>query len=428
MRDKRPVDELSIEELERILAIRKREEREKRVRRMRENGRVIESAPSPSSAPPTAASASPSSPPGNGGMAGLAAVTPTPSQATVTKPSAQPTARPGKPQEQRPPGASGLDMPTSLADLDALLQTQNDTALDVDDLDDIAENIQQIEAVSGKTAAPITRFEDEHAVVDVRAVQENAQTSRKVTNRLLLLVEVAAVVGLFLLGVNMFTAISDLQSQTAEAQREAAAQRIALIPTPEPTSIIQVKLEDYLLPGGHVVENNQYSFNYAELEQYVPANLRDTLRAQVVSQSIEFRRPEISAEDAERLSINIGDFVVDQPIVPGSDDAALKEGVGRVLNGAVPSADSGNVVLAAHNDVYSALFSKLPQLVSGDRFVVQTRTKTYEYEVVRTTIVEPNETWVMEDQGYPSVTLITCITQRTINDSRYIVFARRVDA
>ncbi len=41
MRDKRPVDELSIEELEKILAIRKREEREKRLDRMKRAGRMV---------------------------------------------------------------------------------------------------------------------------------------------------------------------------------------------------------------------------------------------------------------------------------------------------------------------------------------------------------------------------------------------------
>lgn len=45
MRDKRPVDELSIEELEQILAIRKREEREKRLDRMKRAGRVVGSEP-----------------------------------------------------------------------------------------------------------------------------------------------------------------------------------------------------------------------------------------------------------------------------------------------------------------------------------------------------------------------------------------------
>lgn len=54
MRDKRPVDELSIEELEKILAIRKREEREKRLDRMKRAGRVVgaETASTPVSVAP----------------------------------------------------------------------------------------------------------------------------------------------------------------------------------------------------------------------------------------------------------------------------------------------------------------------------------------------------------------------------------------
>lgn len=52
MRDKRPVDELSIEELERVLAVRKREEREKKLERMKRAGRVVgtEAAPPPAPA------------------------------------------------------------------------------------------------------------------------------------------------------------------------------------------------------------------------------------------------------------------------------------------------------------------------------------------------------------------------------------------
>lgn len=423
MRDKRPVDELSIEELERILAIRKREDREKRLRRMRESGRVIEPAPSPAA--------------NNAGgsrisdKAGHSGVTPAAASAPNVGAAAQ-FARPPR-EAARPSEPSGLDMPTSLADLDALLQTQSDA--DAARINNMGAGLDVVEADTSRinpaewepypSSAPSPRFEDEHTVADSPIARENTQKTRRFTNRLLLLVEVAAVVGLFVLGVNMLTAIGDLQNQTAEVQREANAQRIASIPTAEPTSIIQVKLEDFLLPGGHVVENNQVRFNYAELEQYVPANLQTALRNQV-AQSIEIRRPEITAEDAEILYID--KLRIDQTIVPGADEEALKQGVGRVLNGARPGDATGNVVLAAHNDVYSELFSELDALEIGDRFVVQTRTKTYEYEVISTKIVAPDEVSVMDDQGYPSVTLITCITRRTVNDSRLVVLARRLDA
>jgi sortase A len=51
MSDKRLVDELSIEELERILAIKKRDARQSRLKRMRQTGRVIDTASE--AAPPT---------------------------------------------------------------------------------------------------------------------------------------------------------------------------------------------------------------------------------------------------------------------------------------------------------------------------------------------------------------------------------------
>lgn len=52
MPDKRPVDELGIEELEQILAIRKREERLKRLRRMEQEGRLVGVTPYDRPTPP----------------------------------------------------------------------------------------------------------------------------------------------------------------------------------------------------------------------------------------------------------------------------------------------------------------------------------------------------------------------------------------
>ncbi|MGV2437749.1 MAG UNVERIFIED_CONTAM: hypothetical protein LVT10_24955 [Anaerolineae bacterium] len=52
MRDKRRVDELSIEELEQVLAMRKREERGKRLERLKRSGRVIEPDPATVLSPP----------------------------------------------------------------------------------------------------------------------------------------------------------------------------------------------------------------------------------------------------------------------------------------------------------------------------------------------------------------------------------------
>jgi len=68
---------------------------------------------------------------------------------------------------------------------------------------------------------------------------------------------------------------------------------------------------------------------------------------------------------------------LDEAITQGTDWEALRLGVGQVLNGATPADDTGNVVLAAHNDVYGELFRYLDQLEEGDEFQIQTATRTY---------------------------------------------------
>jgi sortase A len=65
MRDKRPVDELSVEELERILAIKKREERQQKLKRMERSGRIVsngnpDAVPSIEKAPPSQIPTAPS--------------------------------------------------------------------------------------------------------------------------------------------------------------------------------------------------------------------------------------------------------------------------------------------------------------------------------------------------------------------------------
>jgi sortase A len=99
-----------------------------------------------------------------------------------------------------------------------------------------------------------------------------------------------------------------------------------------------------------------------------------------------------------------------------------------VLNGSTPGAESGNVVLAAHNDIYGELFEHLPDMEVGDQFQIQTSSATYTYEVEEAYEVDPDEVWVMDvTPGESRATLITCYPYG-VNTDRWIVFARRVDA
>lgn len=354
MRDKRPVDELSIEELERILAIRRREARMQQMQRMQRDGRVVQQTR------PAATSSAPISQP--------ALTTPSPVLAQTSTPAV--SATPSTP-------APVLDH------------------------------------------SPEPRFEDDDRPVDDSATTPQTRRKRRqVMNRLLLAIEIAAVIGIVFIGFNLFQAIGVLQRETEVAQQVADEQRRLTIPTIEPTPTI--RLENIVLPTGHIYnENGTYvEFNINE----IPAHLRPVVQSQLLQPVLS--RPAPTEETALRLEIP--KINVDHFIVPGTDPEALRLGVGQLINGVDPADREGNLVLAAHNDIYGDIFRYLDQLEPGDRFIVHTQIQAHEYIVADVQIVEPDEVWVMENQqGRAMATLISCYPYQ-VNSQRIVVFADRL--
>jgi sortase A len=349
MRDKRPVDELSVEELERILAIKKREARQQRLQKMERGGRLVQNpVPEPMQIEPAPAAAIRVSVPALEPAHPLPAAT---SKPTPVKPDALP------------------------------------------------------------------RFEDgEEEAVTVYAIpQQGNQRYKRVIDRLLLVVEVAAVIGIAVIGFSLFGAIRDLERETASAQALAEEQRRMGIPTIAPTP--SLRLEDYVLPGGHVFTASGAQFNYEE----VPSHLLPLVDSQWVQPVIN--RPATTSETA--LTLTIPSLNLSQAIVQGVDWEALKQGVGQLPNGANPGDVSGNVVLAAHNDIYGQIFRYLDQLQPGDEFQIGTQSTIYTYTISDVEIVDPNDVWVLENRGGATTTLISCYPYQ-VNNQRIVVLADRV--
>lgn len=360
MRDKRSVDDLSIEELERVLAIKKREARQSQLKRMKREGRMV-----------------------------------------VT---AEPKTPPATPE------------PVAMADPVANGTNGNETN---------GHHPPTVDKPALKKAAPriskpgVPRFEDD--IEDVAAVagvpQKDDRAWRRFVNGSLLLVEVAAVIGLFSLGFMLVTARGDLESETRAAQEMSNATRVASIPTLAPTPT--VRMNDVVLPGGHVIENGVPKFNESE----IPARYRSQL-------AYEYSRPVLerpAPTDQTAQVVSIPELGIDESIVQGSDWEALRLGVGQVLNGFDPSHPEGNVVLSAHNDIYAELFRDLDQLEIGDLIYIRTNNRVYTYQVTRTLEVDPTDVWVLESQGKQMATLISCYPHG-VNNKRYIVFADLVES
>jgi sortase A len=82
----------------------------------------------------------------------------------------------------------------------------------------------------------------------------------------------------------------------------------------------------------------------------------------------------------------------------------------------------GNVVLAGHRDINSALFRELDRLKPGDEVFVSNTAREYRYIVKESFVVGPNHTEVMDPTNDKRVTLITC-TPIGLDTQRLIVTA-----
>lgn len=364
MRDKRYVDELSIDELERLLIIRRREARQGQLSRLKKEGRVVDTTQS----------------------------------ATLIN-----------------------ELPPELADA----------------VDPIEKHIKVAPApiIPQKVVPPMKKpnsstptFDDGDNVEVGRPKTRKAKSSNPWVNRLmnfgLLAVEVAAVVGLILLGKDLLSAREDLVETTRIEQQIAQETRLAALPTLEPTAILKVEMHDWILPGGHTFTDDQPMINFEELlDSEIPRHLLTDVYAKMIAPP---RIETITRTEETALSVHIPRLGLNESIIQGSDWESLKAGVGQVLNGTNPGDVTGTVSLSAHNDIYGELFRHLDQLQVGDEFTIRTSVREYTYRVRETQVVSPTDVWVLNNTGLPTAILISCYPYR-VNNKRIIVFADRID-
>lgn len=363
MRDKRPVDELSIEELERILAIRKREARRQRLRRYDDRGRRLP-APLSDDSPPV------------------------------------PELAPA-PQQHEAAASVPPPEPPVTYDLTDELPRFEDEDEDV-------------------VAQPRVARRQETPTAPVRAEGSRAPRVRSAWDKLLLAIEVVGVAGVIAIIVyggyllaSERNKIDALEQESARIQQDAAALRAS----PTPRAELTIDLADYVLPGGHYSPADTAragQFNFDEL----PASIRPAAASQLSAPRAALPTPQPTSP----TRIVIPAINVDAAIYGGDDWYALQKGVGHYLNSANPG-ENGNMVLTAHNDVYGEIFRYLENLEIGDEVRIQADSgKWYTYRVRETHIVDPAETWVLSHQNQSTVTLITCHPYR-VDTQRFVVFA-----
>lgn len=219
-------------------------------------------------------------------------------------------------------------------------------------------------------------------------------------DRLLLTVEILAVLGLAFVLLNGFTLIRDLNREVVVLINQPTA-----TPTPAITAIV--------LPGGHTPPNAPGGPRPNEAE--IPEHLRPVMLALP-----DLPTPTPSLEQAIRIQIPA--IHVDAPVVQGDGWEQLKKGVGQRLGTPNPG-QRGNIVLSAHNDIFGEIFRDLDKLKPGDQVILYSNQRAYVYIVQQTQIVEPTRVEVMAPTQEPIVTLISCYPYM-IDNQRIVVTAR----
>lgn len=261
-----------------------------------------------------------------------------------------------------------------------------------------------VDNVSPPQTAPATDEPPSAPVVDTSEAAEADKSPRKKRrrfgDRVLLVVEILAVVGFIGVLLSVFGLLRNLNQEVAAALNPE---------TPTPTPLVMA----VVLPSGHTPPDAQGNTRPNEAE--IPEHLRP-----LVQSLANIPIPTPASNQAVRLQVPR--LNVDAPVVQGDGWEQLKKGVGQHIGSANPG-QNGNVVLSAHNDVYGELFRYLDQLQPGDEVIVYTQQRQYVYVVDRTVIVEPTAVEVMASTGSPTVTLISCYPY-LIDNQRIVVFAR----
>lgn len=221
------------------------------------------------------------------------------------------------------------------------------------------------------------------------AAEGNAGSSgaaRAGFNRVLLAIEVIAVVGLLFVLFNGVEALQTLNQEVAQALSGA---------TPSPTPLISA----VVLPSGHTPPTSPGGASPNEAE--IPENLRPLVQS-MPDIPVVTPRP----EQAHSIFIP-AIWNASAPVIQGDGWEQLKRGVGQHIGSADPG-QPGNVVLSAHNDIFGELFRDLDKLMPGDEIRLQTASRDYTYLVTGIRVVEPTEVSVMSPTARPTLTLISC--------------------
>lgn len=107
------------------------------------------------------------------------------------------------------------------------------------------------------------------------------------------------------------------------------------------------------------------------------------------------------------FTLSIPALSLEVVVVEGSGGESLRKGPGVDSRGVYPGMP-GNVVIAAHRNVYGAWFKDLDQLKAGDEIMISSGGYKISYRVENIYTVQGDDLSVLEPDTGSTLTLITC--------------------
>lgn len=120
--------------------------------------------------------------------------------------------------------------------------------------------------------------------------------------------------------------------------------------------------------------------------------------------------------------VEITELKIKAPVLEGTDNEILSKATGHFIG--TGDFGIGNYCIAGHSSViYKEYFNNLSDVKKGMNVILYDKSKNiYKYTVTDSFIVEPNETWVLNDFNDNRLTIITCTddgTQRQVVVAKY---------
>lgn len=119
----------------------------------------------------------------------------------------------------------------------------------------------------------------------------------------------------------------------------------------------------------------------------------------------------------ENVVVEIPDLDIKAPVLEGVGNDVLRQAAGHFEN--TGDIGKGNYCIAGHSSViYKEFFNNLKNVQNGMEIYLYDKSKNrYTYVVTDSFIVNPDETWILDDFEDVRVTIVTCTddgTQRQV--------------